>query len=103
MEAAELPQFIMKKIAASFLAALLFSFYSPNASAQTFPKSVQRQAEQRSSYPGTINAQAAPQSLSDREAALKSLFAQIWQDRLEHDPEFASSIGDKRYDDQLTD
>jgi uncharacterized protein (DUF885 family) len=94
---------MMKKIAASFLAALLFSFCHPNTFAQTFPKSVQKQAEQRSSFPGTINAQAAPQSLADRKTALKSLFAEIWQDRLEHDPEFASSIGDKRYDDQLTD
>ncbi|HET8636592.1 MAG TPA: DUF885 domain-containing protein [Acidobacteriaceae bacterium] len=93
----------MKKIAVSFLAALLTSFVIPNSFAQTFPKSVQKQAEERSSFPGTINAQAAPQSLADREAALKSLFAEIWQDRLEHDPEFASSIGDKRYDDQLTD
>lgn len=73
------------------------------ASAQTFPKSVQKQAAARSSYPGTVNAQAGPQSLADREAALKALFAEMWQDRLAHDPEFASSIGDKRYDDQLTD
>src|SRR6185437_12984478 len=87
----------------AFLAALLFSLYSSNVSAQTFPKSVQRQAEAQSSHPGTLSAQAAPQSLADRQAALTSLFAQIWQDRLEHDPEFASTIGDKRYDDQLTD
>jgi uncharacterized protein (DUF885 family) len=31
------------------------------------------------------------------------LLADIWQDRLKHSPEFASSIGDKRYNDQLTD
>jgi uncharacterized protein (DUF885 family) len=31
------------------------------------------------------------------------LLADIWQDHLKHSPEFASSIGDKRYDDQLTD
>lgn len=86
----------------SLLATLLF-LATPGASAQTFPKSVQKQAEQRSSYPGTVKAQGAPQSLADREAALKSLFAEIWQDRLQHEPEFASSIGDKRYNDQLTD
>ena len=50
-----------------------------------------------------MNPQAAPQSLEDRRNALNALFAEMWQDRLAHDPEFASSIGDKRYDDQLTD
>jgi uncharacterized protein (DUF885 family) len=35
--------------------------------------------------------------------ALSSLFTQIWEDRLKRSPEFASSIGDKRYNDQLTD
>jgi uncharacterized protein (DUF885 family) len=31
------------------------------------------------------------------------LLGEIWQDRLKHSPEFASLIGDKRYNDQLTD
>ena len=31
------------------------------------------------------------------------LLAEIWQNRLKHSPEFASTIGDKRYNDQLTD
>ena len=35
--------------------------------------------------------------------ALSALFTQIWEDRLKRSPEFASSIGDKRYNDQLTD
>jgi uncharacterized protein (DUF885 family) len=38
-----------------------------------------------------------------RSKALSALFDQIWQDKLRHAPEFASSIGDKRYNDQLTD
>jgi uncharacterized protein (DUF885 family) len=91
---------MMKKLAAFSAVALLSFCLLPLATAQTFPKSVQRQAEARA---GRLNAKAGPQSLADRKAALKSLFAEIWQDRLEHDPEFASSIGDKRYDDQLTD
>jgi uncharacterized protein (DUF885 family) len=37
-----------------------------------------------------------------RSRALSSLLDQIWQDRLKHSPEFASSIGDKRYNDQLS-
>jgi uncharacterized protein (DUF885 family) len=42
-------------------------------------------------------------SVATRSKALSSLLDQIWQDRLKHSPEFASSIGDKRYNDQLTD
>ncbi len=39
----------------------------------------------------------------DRSAALSALFKEIWEDDLKHSPEFASSIGDKRYNDQLSD
>ncbi|HYK36911.1 DUF885 domain-containing protein [Alloacidobacterium sp.] len=47
-------------------------------------------------------AQAA-QSAADRSKALNALFTEIWEDHLQHSPEFASSIGDKRWNDQLTD
>jgi uncharacterized protein (DUF885 family) len=46
--------------------------------------------------------QAAP-DLASREKTLNDLFAQIWEDHLSHSPEFASTIGDKRWNDQLTD
>lgn len=46
---------------------------------------------------------AAPATVAERSKALSQLFNDIWQDRLKHDPEFASTLGDKRYDDQLTD
>jgi uncharacterized protein (DUF885 family) len=49
------------------------------------------------------NAAAAPQSLEDRRKALNRLFDDYWQDNLRHSPEFASSIGDKRYNDQISD
>ncbi len=58
---------------------------------------------------GTLNVQAqvgaaAPvASVEARSKALSTLLADIWQDRLKHSPEFASVIGDKRYNDQLTD
>jgi uncharacterized protein (DUF885 family) len=59
---------------------------------------------------GVSNAQLqtgtpAPQANSAAAAskALSTLLAEIWQDRLKHSPEFASLIGDKRYNDQLTD
>jgi uncharacterized protein (DUF885 family) len=47
----------------------------------------------------------APETMSveARSKALSALLADIWQDRLKHSPEFASLIGDKRYNDQLTD
>ena len=43
------------------------------------------------------------QSAADRSKALSALFADMWEDRLQHSPEFASSIGDKRWNDQLDD
>ena len=44
-----------------------------------------------------------PSSLEDRRKALSRLFADYWEDNLRHNPEFASSIGDKRYNDQISD
>ena len=58
---------------------------------------------------GVLNAQAQTEapapatSVAARSKALSTLLAEIWQDRLKHSPEFASLIGDKRYNDQLTD
>jgi uncharacterized protein (DUF885 family) len=49
------------------------------------------------------NAASAPQSLEDRRKALNKVFEDSWQDELRHQPEFASSIGDKRYNDQISD
>jgi uncharacterized protein (DUF885 family) len=46
---------------------------------------------------------AVPQSLADRTQALNQIFADYWQDELRHSPEMASTIGDHRYDDRLTD
>jgi uncharacterized protein (DUF885 family) len=46
---------------------------------------------------------AGSESPEERSKELSALFAEIWQDQLKHSPEFASSLGDKRYDDQLTD
>jgi len=44
-----------------------------------------------------------PASLEDRRKALASVVDDYWQDWLKHDPEFASSIGDKRYNSQISD
>jgi uncharacterized protein (DUF885 family) len=42
-------------------------------------------------------------TLQDRTAQLNLIFHDYWQDKLKHSPEMASTIGDKRYDDQLSD
>ena len=42
-------------------------------------------------------------SAADRSKELSKLFADIWEDTLKHNPEYASSLGDKRYNDQLSD
>ncbi|MFP5206814.1 MAG: DUF885 family protein, partial [Acidobacteriota bacterium] len=46
---------------------------------------------------------AAPVSLDDRRKALNDVFHDFWEDTLKHDPELASELGDKRYNDQITD
>jgi len=46
---------------------------------------------------------AQPGSVEDRRKALNALFHDYWEANLKHSPEFASSIGDKRYNDQIDD
>ena len=48
-------------------------------------------------------APASPPSLEDRRAALNGLFHEYWEAHLEHSPEFASTIGDKRFNDRISD
>lgn len=57
----------------------------------------------RAQPPLTPAAPAATASVADRSKALSQLFSDIWEDRMKHSPEYASILGDKRYDDQLTD
>jgi uncharacterized protein (DUF885 family) len=51
--------------------------------------------------PGGARGQT-PESVDARSKELSALFDEIWQNQLKHSPEYASSLGDKRYDDQLT-
>ncbi len=46
---------------------------------------------------------AAPTTLEDRRKALNDLFHEYWEAYLERNPEFASTIGDTRYNDKVTD
>src|ERR1700722_13861253 len=50
-----------------------------------------------------FTARAQTQSAADRSAALNTLFKDVWGDGLKCHPEFASALGDRRYNDQLTD
>ena len=62
-----------------------------------------------SSLPPALHAQTASASSAqagsaeDRSKALNALFHDYWEAELKHSPEFASSIGDKRYNDQISD
>jgi uncharacterized protein (DUF885 family) len=59
--------------------------------------------------PGVLHAAqitpgAAPNPpLSNRLRTLNAIFSDYWEDHLKHNPDFASSIGDNRYNDQLPD
>lgn len=57
----------------------------------------------RAQAPAAAAAAAPGDSLADRREALNALFADYWEDNLRHDPEFASMLGDKRYNDQISD
>ena len=48
-------------------------------------------------------APTSPASLEDRRVALNGLFHEYWDAYLEHSPEFASTIGDKRFNDRISD
>jgi uncharacterized protein (DUF885 family) len=53
--------------------------------------------------PAAVPAQNLSQDIAARSRQLSRLFDEIWQDKLRHSPEYATYLGDKRYDDQLTD
>jgi uncharacterized protein (DUF885 family) len=46
---------------------------------------------------------AQPASVEANRKALNDLFEEYWRARLEHDPEYASELGDKRYNDRIDD
>ncbi|WP_255551144.1 DUF885 domain-containing protein [Granulicella sp. dw_53] len=66
----------------------------------TFMSSSKRQILQAEVQTSPV---APTMSVEARSKALSALLAEIWEDTLKHSPEMASSLGDKRYDDQLTD
>jgi uncharacterized protein (DUF885 family) len=54
--------------------------------------------------PAQLTASAnAPTTPADRTRALHALFHDYWEEVLKREPEFASTLGDKRYNDQISD
>ena len=51
----------------------------------------------------TAPALSQTQPVSARSSALSALFKEVWEDELKRSPEFASALGDRRYNDQLSD
>src|ERR1035441_2329833 len=83
----------MKKLV--FRSALIFALFSA-AQGQLGAQALPRNA-------AAVAAQGATESVADRSRALSQLFNDIWQDKLKHQPEYATYLGDKRYDAELTD
>ena len=48
-------------------------------------------------------APATPASIQANRKALNAIFTDYWEDKLKHEPETASELGDKRYNDQIAD
>ena len=73
----------------------------------SFPKSALAPTPNAPKAPNAPNSpppqMAASTPASERSAALSALFAEMWQDRLEHNPEFATAVGDVRYNNRLDD
>jgi uncharacterized protein (DUF885 family) len=56
------------------------------------------------SLPAQITAaNAKAVTLEDRRKALNDVFKDYWEDTLQHDPEFASAIGETRFNDKVSD
>jgi uncharacterized protein (DUF885 family) len=51
----------------------------------------------------SIPSEPVASPLNVRVRTLNRIFSDIWEDRLKHEPDFASTIGDDRYNDQLPD
>lgn len=73
----------LKQLASLLLAALLFT-----------PAFVSAQL---------VSSAAAPTTPEDRTKTLHGIFHDYWEENLKRQPEFASTIGDKRYNDQISD
>jgi uncharacterized protein (DUF885 family) len=67
------------------------------------PLQAQLRAQALPTPGAVVPAQNLSQDIATRSRELNNLFNDIWQDKLRHDPEYATYLGDKRYDTELTD
>ncbi len=51
----------------------------------------------------SLHSQATPASIDANRKTLNQIFYDYWEDNLVHNPEFASTLGDKRFNDQIAD
>ena len=83
----------------------MFSFAFRRACARTLPLlalgilASPSPAQLRLSQPSATQ----PEPLADRVRDLHAIFHDYWEDKLKHEPEFATSLGDTRYADELSD
>ena len=54
-------------------------------------------------HPQAPAAPASRISIQANRKALNAIFTDYWEDKLKHEPETASELGDKRYNDQIAD
>ena len=88
----------MKKLPWILRAFLVVLILAPVAATQA-----ELRAQTLSPNSAAAESQSTNQSVADRSRDLSRLFNDIWQDKLKHEPEYATTLGDKRYDAELTD
>jgi uncharacterized protein (DUF885 family) len=71
--------------------------------AASFSLHAQLRAQTLPTPGAAVPAQNLAADIASRSRDLNKLFDDIWQDKLRHDPEYATFLGDKRYDTELTD
>ena len=81
------------------LSLVLFVF----AAATAQPIQAQLRAQTVPATGAPVPAQNVSQSIAARSRELSKLLDDIWQDKLKHEPEYATYLGDKRYDSELSD
>ena len=67
------------------------------------PLRAQLRAQTLPTPSAAVPAKNMQEDIATRSRQLNNLFNDIWQDKLRHDPEYATYLGDKRYDAELTD
>ena len=80
---------------------LVLLFVCAAAVAQPLEGQLRAQALPATGAP--VPAQNVSQGIAARSRELSKLFDEIWQDKLKHAPEYATYLGDKRYDAELSD